>query len=373
MLEAKEKHVIHLADVRPEPIDWLWPGHIAAGKLTLIDGDPGLGKSLITLDLAARLTTGRPFPDGSACAAPAGVVLVGSEDGVSDTIIGRLQAAGADLNHVHSFDGTSRPGTSKGPPTFPEDCSLLEEVIQESKARLVIVDPLLAFISSSVWSVNDQSVRGALAPLARVTEKTRASMGLVRHLTKWGSGRRAIYRGSGSIGIIGSARTAFLVGRDPEQPELRVLACTKNNLGAPPPSLGFRIVADKNGWPRIEWTGPVEITAEDLVQVPSYRRGELLARAVVFLEKLLATGPRLRDWGLRQTRAFGISSRTLERARAQLGVQSKEVRENGQNVWYWSLPSPKAAEEEAIEFPADGSALPATEEQRRRLDEALKM
>jgi RecA-family ATPase len=147
-MEAKEKHVIHLAEVRPEPIDWFWPGHIAAGKLTLIDGDPGLGKSLITLDLAARLTTGRDFPDGSACTARAGVVLVGNEDGVSDTIIGRLQAAGADLRHVHSFDGTSRPGASKGPPTFPDDCPVLEEVIHESKARLVIIDPLLAFISS---------------------------------------------------------------------------------------------------------------------------------------------------------------------------------------------------------------------------------
>lgn len=374
MLEPKEKHVLHLADVRPEPIDWLWPGHIAAGKLTLIDGDPGLGKSLITLDLAARLTMGREFPNGSACAGPAGVVLVGSEDGVSDTIIGRLQAAGADLNHVHSFDGTSRSGTSKGPPTFPEDCSLLEEVIQETKARLVIVDPLLAFISSNVWSVNDQRVRGALGPMARVAEKTRAAIVLVRHLTKWGSGRRAIYRGSGSIGIIGSARTAFLVGRDPEQPEVRVLACTKNNLGAPPPSLGFRIVADQSGWPRIEWIGPVEITAEELVQVPSYRRGELLARAVVFLEKLLAAGPRLRDWALRQTRAFGISSRTLDRARAQLGVESKEVRENGQNVWYWSLGNRHAAHEEAADFPADGRALPATEEQLRRLkDEILRV
>ena len=372
-MEPKEKHVLHLADVRPEPIDWLWPGHIAAGKLTLMDGDPGVGKSLITLDLAARLTTGREFPDGSACAEPGGVVLVGSEDGVSDTIVGRLQAARADLNHVHSFDGISGAGSLKGPPTFPEDCLLLEEVIQESKARLVIVDPLLAFISSNVWSVNDQKVRGALAPLARVAEKTRAAMVLVRHLTKWGGGQRAIYRGSGSIGIIGAARTAFLVGRDPEQPEMRVLACTKNNLGAPPASLGFRVVADSGAPPRIEWAGPVEISAEELVQVPSSRRGELLARAVDFLEKLLASGPRLRDWTLRKTRAYGISNRTLDRARAQLRVICKEVREDGQNVWYWSLPNPKAARENASKYPVDGRALPATEEQRQRLDEVLTM
>ena len=152
-----------------------------------------------------------------------------------------------------------------------------------------------------------------------------------------------------------------------------MLACTKNNLVAPPPSLGFRIVANRAASPRIEWTGTVEITAEDLVQVPNGRRGEVLARAADFLEKLLSAGPRLRDWTMRKTRAYGISHRTLERARAQLRVVSQEVREEGQNVWYWSLPHARAMRENANEYPADGRALPATEEQRRILDEALRM
>jgi AAA domain len=373
MIEAKGKRVLQLSQVQPESIQWLWPGRMAAGKLTLLDGDPGLGKSMMTLDLAARVTTGREFPDGAAGGEPAGVVLVGGEDGVSDTIIARLQAAGADLSRVHTFDGTSRDGVWRGLPTFPEDCGLLEEAVGEAKARLVIIDPLLAFISSNVWSVNDQMVRQALAPLARVAEKTRAAMILVRHLNKWGGGQRAIYRGSGSIGIIGSARTAFLVGRDPEEPDMRVLACTKNNLGAPPASLSFRIVGVDQDRARVEWAGPVEVTAEELVQVPSHRRGELLPRAVLFLEKLLSKGPCSRESVLRKTRAYGIANRTLKRARGQLSVVSQEVRENNQNVWYWSLPDYKAAEEKADDYPADGQALPATDEQRRRLEEALKM
>src|SRR5262249_4630826 len=158
---------------------------------------------------------------------PAGVVLVGCEDGAADTIVERLQAAGADLSRVHTFDGTSGAGQGMGLPTFPEDCPLLEEAVRESRARLVIIDPLLAVISSNAWSVNDQMVRRALAPLARVAEETRAAIILVRHLCKWGGGQRAIYRGSGSIAIIGSARTAFLVARDPEEPDVRVLASTK--------------------------------------------------------------------------------------------------------------------------------------------------
>jgi hypothetical protein len=209
--------------------------------------------------------------------------------------------------------------------------------------------------------------------LARVAEQMRAAMILVRHLSKWGGGQRAIYRGSGSIGIIGSARTAFMVGRDPDDPDVRVLACTKNNLGAPPPSLGFRIVPDPHGRPRIEWIGPVDVTAEEMVQVPSHRRGEQLPRAVVFLEKLLGKGPCPRESVVRRTRAYGISNRTLLRAKAQLEVVSKESRENDKNVWYWSLSDPEDSKQDGHEYPADGRALPATEEQRRRLDEVLKV
>jgi hypothetical protein len=214
-------------------------------------------------------------------------------------------------------------------------------------------------------------VRRALAPLARVAEETRAAMILVRHLSKWGGGQRAIYRGSGSIGIIGSARTAFLVGRDPEESEVRVLASTKNNLGAPPPALGFRIVADRHGRAHIEWTGPVDVTAEEMVQLPNHRRGEQLPRAVVFLEKLLGKGPRPREAVVRRTQAHGISNRTLLRAKSQLEVVSKETREHGKNVWHWSLPDANGSKPDGEEYPADGRALPATDEQRRMLDEAL--
>src|SRR5712692_5450815 len=127
MSDRKEKRVLNLGEIQPEPIQWLWPGRLAAGKLTLIDGDPGQGKSLMTLDLAARITTGREFPDGVPCGEPGSVVLVGSEDGVSDTIISRLRAAQADLSRVHIFDGTWHAGAWQGPPSFPEDCRLLQE------------------------------------------------------------------------------------------------------------------------------------------------------------------------------------------------------------------------------------------------------
>src|SRR5262249_20357670 len=119
MPAKKEKLVWCLDNLEEQPIDWLWPGRLPAAKLTLIDGDPSQGKSLLTLDLASRLTTARPFPDGFAPPQPSSVVLVGSEDGIRDTVLPRLRAAGADLRRVHVFAGRACAGAWSGLPTFP--------------------------------------------------------------------------------------------------------------------------------------------------------------------------------------------------------------------------------------------------------------
>src|SRR5919201_1751764 len=127
MPDKPEKLVWCLDDLEEQAIDWLWPGRLPAAKLMLIDGDPSQGKSLLTLDLASRLTTARPLPDGYTPPEPLSVVLVGSEDGVRDTVLPRLKAAGADLRRVHCFAGRARDTVWGGLPTFPEDCHLLHE------------------------------------------------------------------------------------------------------------------------------------------------------------------------------------------------------------------------------------------------------
>jgi AAA domain len=331
-------YLLRLSDLAPEPVGWLWPGRIPADRLTLIDGDPGLGKSLLTLDLAARLTTARQLPDGYHPTAPVAVLLIGHEDGIRDTVLPRLQAAEADLSLVHIFRGSSQPDGGSVP-TFPQDCPLLRTAVQESGARLVIADPLLAFLSARAHGMNDQTVRRALVPLADVAEQTKSAMLLVRHLTKGGNGRQAIYRGSGSMAIIGSARTAFLVARDPHQTDLRLFACTKNNLVSPPSTLSYRIRSGANDQAVIDWAGPVDLTADELVQ-SSGRPSEALARAVRFLQELLTPGPQSVDNVYRQSRAAGIADRTLSRAKASLGILSEESRIDGCNIWYWSLPPP---------------------------------
>jgi hypothetical protein len=267
------------------------------------------------------------------------VLLIGHEDGIRDTVLPRLQAAQADLSLVHIFRGPSQPDGGAALPTFPQDCPLLRDAIQESGARLVIADPLLAFLSARAYGMNDQTVRRALAPLAHAAEETQSTMLLVRHLTKGGNGRQAIYRGSGSMAIIGSARTAFLVARDPHQADLRLFACTKNNLVSPPSTLSYRIRSGPNDQAVIDWAGPVDLTADELVQGPG-RPSEALPRAVRFLQELLTPGPQSADNVYRQSRAAGIADRTLCRAKASLGILSAESRTDGCNIWYWSLPPP---------------------------------
>jgi hypothetical protein len=314
-----------------QALTWLWPGRIALGRLTLIDGDPGVGKSLLSLDLAARLTSAREMPDGYTPSAPANVLLMSAEDSVRDTIMPRLLGAGAGLERVHTV-GNANDGSL----VFPDGCPLLERVIQETQSRLVVLDPFFAFLGQDIYSLNDLMIRRALEPLARVAQTTDAAILLIRHLGKCGATRQAIHRGLGSIAILGMVRTAFLVGRDPDDSMQFVIACSKNNLAAMSPSLGFRIVQNGTGLPCIEWLGIAPYTADDLLQ-PSRRRGEAVPRAVAFLEERLADGPCARQRLLEEAEDVGLSLRTLERAKAELGIVSKQAREEGKKVWYWRL------------------------------------
>jgi putative DNA primase/helicase len=225
-----------LSEVETEQVSWLWRGWLALGKLSVIDGDPGLGKSATVLDVAARVSTGREFADGTRNeAGPGGVVILSAEDALSDTIKPRLEAAGADLERIASLamlpDGSGHERLL----SIPEDLQHLETEIQRMEAKLVIVDPLVAFFSKKVDSHKDQDVRRALAPLAAVAERTGAAVQLVRHLSK-GEGKNPVYRGGGSIGIIGAARIGSLVAKDPKDEERRVLAPVKNNLAVLPDS-----------------------------------------------------------------------------------------------------------------------------------------
>jgi hypothetical protein len=269
-----------------QAVSWLWRDRIPLGKLAILDGDPDLGKSLIALDLCARLSTGRPFPDGRPGPGPANALVLSAEDSADDTIVPRLRRAGADLQRVFVWQ---REGDDEvWPWRFPADTARLDDALARTDARLAVLDPVMAFLDDSVVSATDQSVRRALSPLMQLAEKRRCAVLLQRHLNKQG-GRRALYRGLGSIAFVAACRFAMLVGRDPLEPGRCVLAQVRASLAGPQPSLAYELTAD-GGLPAVSWMGTSTVSADELLAGDA-AEGKTRDRATAFLEQFLAGGP----------------------------------------------------------------------------------
>jgi len=337
-----------LSGVEPEELEWLWPSWLALGKLALVDGDPGLGKSAMTLDLAARLSAGLVFPDGAECE-PAGVVLLSAEDGLGDTIRPRLDVAGANASRIVALATVPDENGQDRLISIPEDIPLIEKAIERVDAALVVVDPLMAFLSGNTNSHRDQDVRRALAPLAGLAERSGACVLVVRHLNK-APGNNPLYRGGGSIGIIGAARMAFMVGKDPQDENRRVLAPTKNNLSKPPKSLMFTLEEAENGAVRINWLGESEVSAKELLATPhDQEHADARSEAVEFLNAVLSDGPVSASQVKEEAQDAGISERTLARAKKVVGVISYREGESGgrgKGRWLWKLPVVELVEDD---------------------------
>jgi len=325
--------LIRLSDVKPEQVRWLWPSYIPEGKITLIDGDPGLGKSTMILDIASRLSMGKLMPDGSSCTR-GGTVLMTMEDGLSDTIRPRLDAAGADVSRIAALQGVT---TEEGKPRIPTvaDILAITQAVKEVGASLVIIDPLMAYLSGNTNSYKDQDMRRALSPLAHMAEVLRVAVVVVRHLNKSG-GSQSIYRGGGSIGIIGAARCGLLVGKDPDDENRRILAGIKSNLGKIPESLSFHIEGN-DGASKIAWGGTSNHTADKLLSIPaSEEERSAIDEAKAFLLDLLSKG----SVKVKQIKSFaqgaGISEKTLHRAKRLLSIKTDKA--GFSEGWFWTLP-----------------------------------
>jgi hypothetical protein len=217
-----------LSSFRAKPVQWTWRNYIPRGYVTFLEGDPGECKSTILYDVAARITRGRPMPDGSDnClnGQPGKVLIFNAEDGPEDVIRPRLLAAGADPERVLLGEGV---------PALPEDIQALEAKVRESGAVLVILDPVEAYLSDKVDSHNNHKVRRALAPLAAVAMRLGVAIVGVRHLTK-NKGGRELHRGNGSVAFPAVVRAAFQVGNGK-------FTCVKMSAGEKPATLHYRPV-----------------------------------------------------------------------------------------------------------------------------------
>jgi hypothetical protein len=342
-----------LADIEPESVSWLWTGRIAYGKLTLIEGDPGLGKSALCIKVAASESTGSPLPVDIGPHPPGDVLLISYEDGDADTIRPRAEAAGAALERVRIWKLGRRPFT------IPDDLPALRLLIKERDYRLVIIDPLGAALSGATDSYKDADIRRTLAPLAAIAEETGAAIVIVRHLTKRGTGR-AISPGGGSIGIAGAARSVLVVGEDPEDPDRRILASVKCNLTLRPPSLAFRLasvfVPRASYHPVVTFDGEASISADDLAtaRAEASNDGGAEGRSAVqdasdFLREWLAPGPLSRREVEGLAKSNGVSIRTLQRACRAAGVTVDREGSGKTHRSVWRLESTRANTSSAME------------------------
>jgi hypothetical protein len=313
-----------LSEIKPKRAEALWDPRIPLGECTVIDGDPGTNKSSMVLDLAARLTVGARMPDGGK-AVKGGVVLLLGEDSIAKTVQPRLKAAGADLTRIAVLPTSM---------TIPDDLPVVKEAAQRVKAKLFVIDPLLAFLGPNANV--DQAVRKAMTPLADFAETTNLAVLMVRHLNKSG-GLHALYRGSGSIGISAAVRSALLVAPAPHDADLRVLCHHKNTLGLKAPCLLFKPITTKNGAVGIEWRGECEFKPEDLLKNAN-GKADRLAEAKDFLLDLLAEGPVPQQAVKAKASEAGLAWRTVDRAKEVLGVKSSRKGWGPGSKCCWSLP-----------------------------------
>jgi hypothetical protein len=331
-----EAVLVSLADVQPTAIDWLWPSRLAAGKITLLVGDPGLGKSWLSLDLAARLSRGAAWPDGGV-APRASTVLLSAEDALDDTIRPRLDALGADVTQIHALTAI-RAADGERTPVLTRDLARLERAVTATRAKLVTIDPLSAYLGDAD-SHRDAEVRAVLAPLAALADRTGAAVLAVMHLSK-GTQRPALYRAVGSIGFVASARLVLAVAAHPDDDTRRLLAPVKSNLCAPAATLAYRLADDRMVWE----DGPVAgIDVETLLGgVGSHEDREAQTDAEQVITGLLDDGS---EWpldakqALDAGRAHGINDRTLQRTAKRLGIRISRVGFGARGRWVWHRPA----------------------------------
>jgi hypothetical protein len=332
-----------MKDISPKPVEWLWPGWIPLGKITMLDGDPGLGKSTMLLDLAARVSTHGIMPN-NVQGISGNVIIMSAEDAEEDTIKPRLIAAGANEDRIYSLSHIKEDGEDR-PIEIPKDLAAIEAKIVEWDARLLIIDPLMAFLFGADAN-KDQEIRRVLYKLSKIAERRRCANVLMRHLNKGGS-TKAIYRGNSSIGVIGHARAGLLVAINPDNEHQRILAVTKCNLAAKPQSLTF--VLDPVGDVcRIGWTGTISYHADQLVQAPpsdqekAAKEEEKTKQEACqdLLQEILSTGPMEIKQAKKECNSASFSSRTTERAAKALGLVIAVVTnpDTGKKIYTWELP-----------------------------------
>lgn len=333
MVKETRLESVRLDRVEPRSVKWLWAGRIPFGRLTMLDGDPGVGKSQVALDLGCRLTVSGEMPDGTVSeSAPAGVVLVSGEDGLADTIRPRIDNGGGDPTRFLAIRGVRY---EKGLSSWTvRNVAEVADGLQQVGARLLILDPITAHMGEANTH-RDADVRGALADLLAFAEERDVAVLGIRHLRK-GGGTSAVQAGGGSIAFSGAARSVLISARDPDHPDGYILAHAKSNLSPKAPSLRYRIYGNKLA-SSVVYSGESLRTADELIDKPNQEERSALDDATGFLKEALADGASVSvaDLG-RMAASAGHKWRTVERAKGRLGIRPRK--QGFSDGWAWSIP-----------------------------------
>ena len=314
-----DRVLIAATDITPQPVRWCWPGRIPLRAVTILDGDPGLGKSAITYDLTGRISSGQPMPNCTEAMPPSGVVLLQAEDSLAGTILPNLQACGADLGKVRLYD---KERFAVQPFVLPNNLPLIETAIVNVGAKLLVIDPLTAFCLDTNTNA-DAAVRRVLGPLAVLAERNDLAVLVVRHRRKTAA-RNPLYGGAGSIGIIATARSALLVGHNPssENKHQHILALNKSNL-TDAESLSHPNHQTSQWGNNRQWLGPSKYSAGDITAAQANADEHTAEREAMYvLYSILAEGGVSAREVIQGAKDAGISERTLRRAKKDLRVES---------------------------------------------------
>lgn len=330
-------NTVRLSSVMAEEIDWLWWQRIPNAAVTLINGDPDLGKTWVLLDITARITTGRGFSDyPSSLKGPRDVLWISAEDDDANTIRPRLDALNADASRVHSLQVVRDDGKEQTLNLGTHLGHVDEWLLQHPMVAMVVLDPLAAYLGK-IDSHRNSDVRALLTPLSRLAAKHQVAVVGVNHLAK-GDGDKAMYRGIGSIAFVAAARSALLVSADPKQKDRRLLTKIKCNLQSEDVGgLAFRIGPHVPGV--ISWEQePIRTTADETLRVTvrDDSRAPARAEAKDWLQDVLKEGPVPAADVFDQAKADGIAERTLKYAKKELGVRTEKIGGKG-GSWLWSL------------------------------------
>lgn len=316
----QDLELIRMSDIQPEEVQWLWYPYIPLGKLTVIQGDPGEGKTTFVLAVIAALTKGEALPEREPLD-PVNILYQTAEDGLADTIRPRLDALGADCSRVLVIDESKR------------ELSLSDERIrqamEETGAKLLVLDPLQAYLGAEVDMHRANEVRPILKRLGSVAEQMGCAVVLIRHLNKM-QGQKSGHRGMGSVDFQAAARSVLLVGRTKEDPQLRIVVPDKSSLAPEGESIAFALDPELG----FQWKGYCAYNAEELLGGSTKQVQTKTMQAEETLRNLLDK-PAPAEEILRRITAVGISERTLMTAKKNLGVLS----EKRGAQWFWRLSS----------------------------------